>query len=236
MILALRPLVERPGRTALALLGIACGTALYAAIAMINASTIDYFAESVSSLTGNATVSVSGDATGFPEETLERVERVPGVDRVVPVLQVRARTGADRTQGVVVLGIDMLRESAVRKYSAADAAVLDDPLEFLNQADSILVTRTFADEHHLRVGDPLDLSTASGPQRFIVRGVLAGTGAAKAFGGRVVFMDIDAARVSFGKEGRTDRLDVLAKKDSGKRSSRCSPRTKRCSPISGASR
>ncbi len=211
-VLALRPLVERPLRTALALLGIACGTALYVAIAIINVATIDYFADSVSSLGGGANVSVSGDATGFPEETLERVEKVPGVDRVVPVVQARARAGKDQMQGVVVLGVDMLRESAVRKYETADANVLDDPLEFLNQVDSVLVTRAFADEHHLTIGAPLELTTASGPQRFVVRGILGATGAAKAFGGRVVFMDIDAARVSFGKEGRTDRLDVLAKK------------------------
>jgi putative ABC transport system permease protein len=113
----------------------------------------------------------------------------------------------------MILGVDMLRESAVRAYSRdGDADLLDDPLEFLNQADSVLTTRAFADEHHLSVGSALVLSTASGPQTFTVRGILAAAGAAKAFGGRVVFMDIDAARVTFGKEGRTDRLDVVAKK------------------------
>lgn len=209
--LALRPLLEHKARAALAILGIACGTALYVAISIINAATVDHFAASVESLAGKSTLSVAGDDTGFPEETLDLVEKADGVDRVVPIVQARARAGARGEQGVMILGVDMLREGAVRAYKG-DEDLLDDPLEFLNQVDSVLTTRAFADEHHLALGGKLTLTTTQGPQTFTVRGILSPTGPAKAFGGRVVFMDIDAARVSFGKEGRTDRLDVLAKK------------------------
>jgi len=205
------PLLSHPLRTALAVLGIACGTALYVAISIINAATVEHFAESIGALAGSATLSVAGGEAGFPEETLEAVEKVAGVDRVVPVVQARARAGVSGEQSVVILGVDMLRESAVRTYRGGDDP-LDDPLEFLNQADSVLTTRAFAEEHRLAVGQSLVLTTASGPQTFTVRGVLGSEGPAKAFGGRVIFMDIDAARVSFGKEGRSDRLDVVAKK------------------------
>lgn len=210
--LVLRPLLEQKGRSALAVLGIACGIALYVAISVINAATIEHFAGSVAALAGKATLSVAGPETGFAEETLEAVEKVPGVDRVVPMVQARARAGSRGEQAVTVLGVDMLRESAVRGYAREGEDLLDDPLEFLNQADSVLVSRAFADEHHLAIGAELSLTTADGPHTFTVRGVLAGLGAASAFGGRVVFMDIDAARVSFGKEGRTDRLDVVARR------------------------
>ncbi|MBS2011818.1 MAG: ABC transporter permease [Deltaproteobacteria bacterium] len=209
--LAVRPLLEHKLRAALAVLGIACGTALYVAISIINAATIDHFAASVESLAGKSTLSVAGGDTGFPEETLDLVEKAEGVDRVVPIVQARARAGARGEQGVVILGVDMLREGAVRAYKG-DESLLDDPLEFLNQVDSVLTTKAFAEEHHLALGSTLTLTTTQGPQTFTVRGILSPTGPAKAFGGRVVFMDIDAARVSFGKEGRTDRLDVLAKK------------------------
>lgn len=209
--LALRPLLEHKTRAALAILGIACGTALYVAISIINAATLDHFASSVESLAGKSSLSVAGPDTGFPEETLDLVEKAEGVDRVVPIVQTRARAGAKGEQGVMILGVDMLREGAVRAYKG-DEALLDDPLEFLNQVDSVLTTRAFADEHHLTLGSTIALTTTQGPQTFTVRGILSPTGPAKAFGGRVVFMDIDAARVSFGKEGRTDRLDVLAKK------------------------
>lgn len=209
--LALRPLLEHKTRAALAILGIACGTALYVAISIINAATLDHFAASVESLAGKSSLSVAGPDTGFPEETLELVEKAEGVDRVVPIVQTRARAGAKGEQGVMILGVDMLREGAVRAYKG-DESLLDDPLEFLNQVDSVLTTKAFADEHHLSLGSTLALTTTQGPQTFIVRGILSPSGPAKAFGGRVVFMDIDAARVSFGKDGRTDRLDVLAKK------------------------
>lgn len=208
----LGPIFEHKGRSALAVLGIACGTALYVAISIINAATLEHFAASVGAIAGKATLSVGGPETGFPEETLEVVEKVAGVDRVVPMVHARARVGTRGEQSVTVLGVDMLRESAVRGYAREGEDLLDDPLEFLNQADSVLVSRAFAAEHHLVIGAPLTLTTADGPHAFTVRGVLAGAGATSAFGGRVVLMDIDAARVSFGKEGRTDRLDVVAKR------------------------
>lgn len=209
--LVLLPLWERRARTLLAILGIACGTALYVAIEIIDAATLEHFRASIESVAGTSTFGVVGPATGFAEETLERVEAVPGVDRVVPMVQARARAGARREEAVTVLGVDLLREPAVRAYRGEDD-VLDDPLELLNQADSVLVTHPFAEEHRLGLGGALVLTTPSGPQTFVVRGILAPKGAAQAFGGRVVFMDIDAARVAFGKEGRTDRLDVVAKK------------------------
>ena len=52
--LALRPLLEHKTRAALAILGIACGTALYVAISIINAATLDHFAASVESLAGKS--------------------------------------------------------------------------------------------------------------------------------------------------------------------------------------
>ncbi len=204
-ILFARPLVERPALTTLTVLGVACGVALYVALALLRTATLEQFSKSISPLAGDAAMTVEGES-GFPEQTLDVVERVPGVDRVAPVVLVRGRLG---DHGVVVLGVDMLRETAVRAHTLDDD--VDDPLELLADADAVLVPRSLAKERALARGDRLVVETASGEKELVVRGVVRDSGAARAFGGRVVFMDIDAARVTFGREGLTDRLDVRAK-------------------------
>jgi putative ABC transport system permease protein len=209
-LLVARHVASRPMRTALTALGIALGVALYLAIDVINGSTLGFFRDSVASIAGKAKLTVSAGEAGFPEEKLGVVQAVPGVKSAVPSVEAKATfgTGADRTT-LVVLGIDFLTESAVRSYETDGEDLLDDPLTFLNQADSIVVTRAFAAAHGLHDESPLPLTTALGARTFTVRGQLSPTGAAKAFGGGVAVMDIDGARVMFGKEGRTDRIDVV---------------------------
>jgi putative ABC transport system permease protein len=201
----------KPLRAVLTVLGIALGVALFVAIGAINASTLGFFRDNVGSMTGRATFTVMGSEAGFPEEKVDVVKGVHGVEAAVPMVESRVRfdgPAGRRSQSLVVLGIDLLQESAVRAYQNDDA-VVEDPLEFLNQADSIIVTRTFADENHLANESPLELLTAYGKKRFVVRGILSPTGPAKAFGGAVAIMDIDGARVTFGKEGKVDRVDVV---------------------------
>lgn len=209
-LLILRQLVLRPVRVGFAVLGVALGIALFVAVSMINRATLEYFRESVTSVAGTSKLAITGEEMGFPEEVLEKVERLPGVAHAVPSLEVRARyTTADgRDETIVVLGVDMLRESGVRAYKG-DEEVVDDPLVFLNQEDSIIVTRPFAGENGLEKNSKFTLTSAAGIKPFTVRGLLTPEGPAKAYGGRIAIMDIDGARVTFGKEGLTDRIDIV---------------------------
>jgi putative ABC transport system permease protein len=204
-------MARRPLRAVLATLGIALGVALVIAIQIINGSTIGFFRESVVSFAGNARLSVTGDDAGFPEEHLEKVRGVEGVANAAPTVEARVTfTTKDGTQrNLLVFGIDLLNDSAIRAWKTQDQDVVDDPLEFLNQPDSIILTHAFAKEHGLRVESPMELMTAFGNKTFVVRGLLTPEGAAKAYGGGLAIMDIDGARVMFGKEGRTDRIDIV---------------------------
>ncbi len=208
-----RQIRNKPLRTALTVVGIALGVALFVAIQAINDSTLEFFRGNVAAFSGNAALAVLGDEVGFSEEVVEAVKQVPGVEAAVPTLETRARVirPGDPTasrETLVVLGIDFLQESAVRSYNAEGGA-LGDPLEFLNQADSIVVTASFAVKHHLAMESPLELATAQGTRTFVVRGVLAAEGAASAYGGAVAIMDIDGARLTFGRDGKVDRIDVV---------------------------
>lgn len=212
VLFVLRQLLQKPLRVVFAVLGVGLGIALFVAITMINRATLDYFKDTVTSISGTSKLAVTGDETGFPEEVLEKVDRLPDVAHAAPSLEIRARytTKDGRDETVIVLGIDLLRETGVRAYKA-DEEIVEDPLAFLNQEDSIIVTRPFAQENGLVNGSTFTLASASGPKKLVVRGILTPEGAAKAYGGRVAIMDIDGARVMFGRENLTDRIDVVPK-------------------------
>ncbi len=192
-------------------MGVAFGIALYVAISIINHSTRSSFRENVEAVSGKAKITISAGPTGFSEEKLEVVRNVPGVRHAVPMVEARAffEGAVGQDEFLYVLGVDLLQESAVRTYRATDQEIIDDPLVFLNQPDSIIVTTKFAAERKLEIDSKLPLATADGTKIFTVRGLLEPEGAALAYGGSLAIMDIDGARVSFGKVGKIDRIDVI---------------------------
>lgn len=214
-LVVLRPWLDRPLRPLLTLLGIALGVALFIAIHLINGSTIGFFRTSVTAFSGKAQLSIAGGEAGFPEDKLDVVREVEGVATAVPLVEARATfTARDGSRkSLMVFGVDLLNEAAVRSYQASGKQAIEDPLVFLNQEDSIVLTESFAAEHGFRIDQKIELMTAFGRKTFTVRGLLAPTGAASAFGGGLAIMDIDGARVMFGKEGRTDRIDVVPRND-----------------------
>ena len=209
---ALRHLRLKPARVALAVLGICCGTALYVALSMINQATSVYFHQSIEAVTGSATLLVSAGPAGLPESLALSVEKVAGVTAVAPIIESRSWLPASE-ESIIVLGVDLLQDHAVRHYNASGKSPIADPLTFISHTDSVIVTQRFADAHHLRSGDSMSVSTANGTARLTIRGLLTDADIARAYGGNIAVMDIDAARVAFGKRGKTDRLDVVTAKD-----------------------
>ncbi len=209
--IGLRHMRLRPARTILTTLGVGFGISLYVAISIINRSTRDAFRENFESISGKAKLTISAGPTGFAEEVLEKVRVVPGVKAAVPLVEAKAFfAGANESdQSLYILGADLLQESSVRTYKATDQRIIDDPLIFLNQPDSIIVTKAFATKSKLKIDSKIRFATTEGDKTFTVRGLLEPEGPAKAYGGSLVLMDIDGARVSFGKVGKTDRIDIV---------------------------
>jgi len=198
----------RPVRTILTTLGVALGIALYVGIDIINRSTLGYFRESVDAIAGKAKLSVTAGEAGFPEDRLEVVEKTAGVKSAVPVITSQAYL-AGTNESLFILGVDLLKEQAVRTYKTTDEQGIADPLIFLNQPDSIILTHTFADLHHLKIDDSFELATARGKKKFVIRGMLSAEGPAKAYGGAIAIMDLDGAKYTFGKENKLDRIDII---------------------------
>jgi putative ABC transport system permease protein len=213
-LLAWRQLRAKPFRSFLTLTSIALGVALYTSIDVVNYSTLKSFETAIESISGKAQLTLMAGENGFDESWLERVEHSPVVQNAIPLVETHVfyqDQVSKSTETLMILGVDLLKESSVRAYQTEDQKVIDDPLTFLNQPDSLILTRAFAEKHGYRTGDQIRLSTAAGTKTFTIRGLLNPEGPAKAYGGHLGIMDIDGARMQFGKQGKLDRIDIIPK-------------------------
>ena len=189
--------------------GICLGVAAIVSIGIVNKSVMRSFEDSINRVTGRAALQVTGAASGFPEDLLDRVQKVPGVEYAVPVIDTQAILVGAKERSLMILGVDVLQDSNIRDYKLSDeSADIPDPLLFLARPDSILLTRELAEREGIGIDQKIKVQTVLGIQAFQVRGLLNPEGPAKTMGGNIAIMDYPAAQMAFGKEGRIDRIDV----------------------------
>src|SRR6202521_2385056 len=154
-------------RSLLTVVGIVLGIAVFVA-----------FERTVDRIAGAAQLQVSTGEAGFPEKILEQVQAVPEVQIAVPVIEAAAATRLAGQGNILILGVDMTGDRGLRDYDleSGDEAVIDDPLVFLAQPDSIIVTKEFAEKNHFEVGSRLSLNTAEGDRAFVIRGIMKSSG------------------------------------------------------------
>jgi putative ABC transport system permease protein len=202
-------------RSALTIAGIAIGVAVFVAMNAANEAVFGTFQHTVRRIAGATQLQITSGAAGFDEEVLERVQSVPEVAVAAPIIAAVAATGFAGQGNLLILGVDMTGDRSLREYDlgSGDAAVIDDPLVFLAQPDSLMVSATFAGRNGLSAGSRVPLETVDGRKDFVVRGVLRDAGLSSAFGGSIAVMDIYAAQHVFGRGRKFDRIDVALAKD-----------------------
>ncbi len=142
-------------RVALTTLGIALGVAVFFAIRTANAALLDSLTLTVERLAGKSTLEVTAGETGFPEKILDIVRDTPGVQLAEPVIEVIARTAIQDEGNLLILGVDTTGDQQLRQYEFDQSQTqIADPLTYLAQPNSILLSRAFAERHGLQIGDP----------------------------------------------------------------------------------
>jgi ABC-type antimicrobial peptide transport system permease subunit len=175
-------------RLAFTVIALACGVALVCAIDLVNRAVLRAFVEVIDTMAGRAALQVSAGEGGlFPEEVAATVAAVPGVELAVPVVSATAFTADESGELLTVHGVEITNEAAVRVYEARDAGglELEEPLTFLNQPDSVVLTSAFAKRKGLVAGSQIVLETPTGRQPFTVRGLLEPQGVARVYGGNL---------------------------------------------------
>src|SRR5262245_17810940 len=209
--MAYRHVRSASGRMALSVLAIGLAVGLVVAIRLMNTAVLASFLDTVDAMGGRATLSITAVAgSSFPDSLAGTVAGVRGVKLAVPLVSSFAFPDDDSGELLTVHGVDFTHDEDVRLYHEGDAdQLLDDPLVFLNDAHSVMLTREYARAHGLEMGDPVRLITPTGVQTFTVRGLLDPQGLARALGGRLVVMDLFAAQRAFASDGRVNQIDVV---------------------------
>lgn len=207
--ISLKHLKHQKAQTIMAIAGIGLGVAAIVSIGIVNKSVLRSFEDSFIHATGRAGLQVTGAQSGFPEAILEQVQAVPGVEYAVPVIDTEGLLSTGKERSLMILGVDVLIDGQIRDYSLSnESADIPDPLLFLARPDSIIITKTMAEREHIALDQKIEVETVQGTKTFQVRGILNPEGPAKVMGGNLAVMDIYAAQMAFGKEGRIDRVDV----------------------------
>jgi putative ABC transport system permease protein len=189
--------------------GIVLGVGVFVGMRTANKSVLAAFNQTIDRIAGAAQLQVTAGDAGFDEEVLDKIRELPEVQAAAPVIE--ATVATDKSN-LLILGVDMLGDRSIRNYDleSSDAAGIgiDDPLIFLAQPDSLMITKKFADERGLAVNSRLPMRTMQGDQVFTVRGIMKPGGLANAFGGDLAIMDIYAAQKMFGRGRKFDRIDI----------------------------
>jgi putative ABC transport system permease protein len=163
--------IRHPGRTAVTAAALTVGLALVAFVSILAAGTKASIDNAVDrSFAGNLIVQNSSQASnaGIPAGIPAALARIPGVQQVTPIAFTEGRVhGLKGTQTITaVSGAGFERVYRIDWDSGSNAT-----LASLGTTGTVL-TRSFADAHHLRIGAHLRVLTPSGGTvGLVVRGI-----------------------------------------------------------------
>ena len=199
-------------RWLLTIAGIVIGVAVLVGMHTANQSVLFAFQKTIDQIAGTTQLQVTAGDGGFPEDALEKVQQITEIRAAAPVIEATVDSGFKGQGNLLIIGVDMTGDRNVRDYNLEESDnTIEDPLVFLAQPDSLMITRAFADATHLKANDKVPMKTMVGDRQFTIRGIMKSGGLASAFGGNLAIMDVYSAQKVFGRGRRFDRIDVITK-------------------------
>lgn len=201
-------------RTTLTIISISLGVAVFFAVITANTTLLSSLHSTVEKMAGKATLQVTSGESGFPEEVLEQVRTTKGVKIAEPVIEVIAQTAFPDEGNIMIIGVDTAGDRELREYQFDESASdIGDPLVYIAQPDSILVSRKFLERHGLKEEDKIPLFTSQGRKEFTIRGVFKPVGLGEVFDGQIAVMDVYSAQAVFNRGRNFDRVDIMTEAD-----------------------
>src|ERR1022692_2088411 len=131
-------------RSVLTTAGIVLGVALLVGMQTANRSVLRAFNDTVERIAGKTQLQISAGDAGFSEDVLERVQSLREIRVAAPVIEAEADPGLPGQGKLLILAVDMTGDRSLREYDfdngdpGGDNDVIDDPLIFLAQPDSLI--------------------------------------------------------------------------------------------------
>jgi putative ABC transport system permease protein len=196
-------------RYALSVVGIALGIGVAVAIQGGTQTVLSDFRQTVDQIAGSCQLQVAAGEAGVPEAFIEKLQALPQVRAASPVVEALAETDVAGTR-LLIVGLDITGDAAMRPwlFRTSEGSVEVDPITFIAQPDSLLMSRSFAASHGWDIGSKVGLHTMDGLKAFTVRGLLSDESLEKIYGGNVAVMDVFGAQRVFGRGSSVDRIEI----------------------------
>jgi putative ABC transport system permease protein len=195
--LIVRPMLRERARSLLVIAAVALGVAVVLAIDRAGNAAAGSFRSSMETLAGDNDLEVAA-AGGVPEKIVGQLARLPYPLRISPRIEDHA-TVAPTGETVPLIGLDVVEEANSHQQQRLEVGDAKDFYKHINDPDAIWVTRSLA----AHIGDKLSLLINDQTHDYTVRGFVPDS---SQLSGDVIVMDMGAAQLATGKQGRVDRI------------------------------
>ena len=214
LLLVTEHLRHRPIRALLTLVGVAIGVSAWLAIRVVNGEVYQSFEQSVESVVGEASVTVSGGLEGIDEQILQRILGHPGVRSAGPVLKIEGeiQTGAFSGRPLIIWGMDLLEQGKDWEVQGSTALLQQDNWEQLFSPTTVFLEEEMANKVGLGQGQTLSVKVKGEVHDLVVGRVLGSSGLHRGVQQQAL-MDIASAQLLFGWLGRLHHVAIIPEFD-----------------------
>lgn len=213
--LILRPMLAHRLRTTVTALGVTLGVAVMLAIQLANAGSLRGFSAALDAVSGKAALEISCPPLGLEERLIAEMNWLREFGIAAPVVEADVALAEGRGEVVRLIGIDALRDPALRDYALAtgeqnDASSGMELMRFLGEPDAAIITRSLADRLVKREKEALGLLVGDRKRQVKIAAILGGEEGAAASLARqsLAVMDIASAQALLDRPGYIDRLEL----------------------------
>ena len=210
LLLVIEHLRHRPIRALLTLVGVAIGVSAWLAIRVVNGEVYQSFEQSVESVVGEASVTITGASVGINEQILQTIQHYPGVELASPVLKIEGEIldGPMSGQPLFIWGIDLLEQGRDWETEDFSEGMEQKDWEQLFAPTTVFLEEELAFQLDLRQGQTLSVKVQEDVHQLVVGKVLKSSGL---HGGmqQQVLMDIASAQWKFGWLGRLHHVEIV---------------------------
>ena len=211
LLLVLDHVRHRPFRAFLTVVGVAIGVAAWLAIRLANGEVYRSFEQSVESVVGKASITLSMGGEGMDESIIEVIQRHPGVQSAHPVLKIEATLQGGPSKGLtlVIWGVDLLEYVDDMPSEDATSSIPDNRWKLVLAPRTVFVGKEFAKELGLSEGQTLTVTAQGSSYDLVVGGLLNSSDSRLQGTERQAIMDIASAQWLFGWLGRLYSIAVV---------------------------
>ncbi|MDX2504220.1 MAG: FtsX-like permease family protein [Gammaproteobacteria bacterium] len=228
-----RYLLKHPLQLLFSVLGVALGVAIIVAIDLASHSARQSFYLSTQSVSGHASHRIINTDNAIAESIYAQLRSHPGLRKITPLIkqpvQLTLRENNARQNRAIInaqlIGIDPFSEAEIRTWQQGMIESLSGEhlQRLLTEANTVLVSSEFLQQHHLRIGDHIALHSGArqNPAQKTTRqstqlSIIGSFRAPKAYQAQItnwLISDISTAQELLNYQGYISQIDLLLDKD-----------------------